>query len=464
MKTVKINPFTRISGMMEIEVYVENNVVADARIKGLLFRGFEKMLAGRQPFDAVYFTQRICGICSTAHSVASSLALEHALGIIPSEQGRYVRDIIHGCEFLQNHIRHFYQYTLPDYVRLPGYSAIFDSTAADFRLPQPDNDRLAQHYFDSLEISRSAHEMLAIFAGKAPHNHGVFIGGATMEASADKIVAMQSILGRIIRFIDACMIPDAYSIADHYGSCFQIGRGCGNMLSYGCFNGYKDLGTLYLDPLVHIGGRTIPFDAGGITESVDFAWYYESPQGSVPEDDMGKEGAYSWVKAPRYHGEPCEVGPLARLWMTGEYRNGISAMDRTIARVLEARKIAGIIELLLSNLQANAPMQSAHTLPENASGAGLIDTTRGALGHWLEISGRLISRYQIITPSVWNLSSMTKDGKHGPVEEALIGTYVPDSDAPVELGRIVRSFDPCVSCATHVYTQGKLVNSLTAVR
>lgn len=464
MKTIKINPFTRISGMMEIEVYVENNLVVDAKTKGLLFRGFEKMLEGRSPFDAVYFTQRICGICSTAHSVASSLALENALDIVPSEQGVYIRDIIHGCEFLQNHIRHFYQYTLPDYVRLPGYSAIFNASTADFRLPQPENDRLAHHYFESLQMSRSAHEMLAIFAGKVPHNHGVFIGGATMEASADKIISMKSILSRITQFLDSYMIPDAHCLANYYSGCFQMGLGYGNMLSYGCFNKYKELGMLYLNPMVSIGGKTVPFDANGITESIDYAWFREGSPGSLAEDDMSKEKAYSWVKAPRYIGEPCEVGPLARMWLSGEYRNGISVMDRTIARVLEARKIARIMDVLISNLQTNVPMQSVYSIPEKATGEGLTDTTRGALGHWLEISGRSISRYQIITPSMWNLSPMTGDGMHGPVEKALIGTTISDPDNPMELGRIVRSFDPCVSCATHVYTQGKHVKSITVVQ
>lgn len=117
-KRIVINPLTRISGFMEIDVMVDQNRVVDVKTKGNLFRGFEQMLIGRSPFDAVYFTQRICGICSAAHSMASSLALEDALNIEPMEQGRYLRDIIHCCEFLQNHIRHFYQYTVPDFVKI----------------------------------------------------------------------------------------------------------------------------------------------------------------------------------------------------------------------------------------------------------------------------------------------------------------------------------------------------------
>ena len=100
-KRIIINPVTRISGFMEIDAIIDNDTIVDAKTQGLLFRGFEKMLMGRNPFDAVYFTQRICGICSTAHSMASTLALEDAMGIAVSEQGKYLRDIIHACEFLQ---------------------------------------------------------------------------------------------------------------------------------------------------------------------------------------------------------------------------------------------------------------------------------------------------------------------------------------------------------------------------
>lgn len=153
---------------MGINADIDHNIVTDARTEGLLFRGFEKMLEGRNPFDAVYFTQRICGICSTAHSIASSMALEEALGIAVSQQGRYLRDIIHGCEFLQNHIRHFYQFTVPDFIRLPEGNALFETDHHDFRLPKQKNDRIARHYFDSLQYSRSAHEMLAILGEKRP--------------------------------------------------------------------------------------------------------------------------------------------------------------------------------------------------------------------------------------------------------------------------------------------------------
>ncbi|WP_261179460.1 nickel-dependent hydrogenase large subunit [Anaerobacillus sp. CMMVII] len=292
-RRIVINPLTRISGFMEIDVIVDQNKVVDAKTKGNLFRGFEKMLVGRSPFDAVYFTQRICGICSAAHSMASSLALEDALKIEPIEQGRYLRDIIHCCEFLQNHIRHFYQYTVPDFVKIE-QNPLFDSDHDDFRLPKAINERISRHFFESLEISRSAHQMLAVLGGKAPHNHGVFIGGITTQATAEKVVHLDSTLQKITSFIDEKMIPDVYDIANYYQDYFRLGGGYGNLLTYGSFNNYKELGTLYVDPLVSTPLAVETFDETKIQEKIDYSYYSSNenvyhPETTVPEPDMNKK-------------------------------------------------------------------------------------------------------------------------------------------------------------------------------
>ncbi|WP_352400844.1 nickel-dependent hydrogenase large subunit [Anaerotignum sp.] len=456
-KKITINPVTRISGFMEIEADIEDHRVVDAKTKGMMFRGFEKMLIGRNPLDAIYFTQRICGICSTAHSVASSLALENAMHFVPSEQGRYLRDIVHGCEYLQNHIRHFYQYTLPDFVKLPENYPLFKTDHNDYRLPKNLNDKMVEDYFASLEISRSAHQMLAILGGKAPHNHGVFIGGITAQMTIDKMIAITSILDGIGEFINDKMLPDVFKIGEYYSEYYHIGKGYGNLLSYGCFDNYKALGTLYVDPLVYSNHTISTFQPDEITQENTYAWYDENN-----EPDIQKNQAYSWIKAPRYNNLPYEVGPLARQWLCGDYRNGISTMDRTIARVFEAKKIVGIMKTLLENLIPNVSIQEEYTLPEKAMGSGLIDTTRGALGHWIEIENQTIAFYQIITPSAWNLSTQTKMIK-GTGEQALIGAQVHDINTPVEIGRIIRSFDPCVSCATHVFSEGKHINTIQVV-
>ena len=426
------------------------------------------MLEGRSPFDAIYFTQRICGICSSAHALASTMALENAMGMAASEQGRYLRDLIHGCEFLQNHIRHFYQYTAPDFIRLPPNNALFETDHNDFRLPKPKNDLIVQHYFDSLAYSRSAHEMLAMLGGKAPHNHGIFVGGITTQATPETIVRLRSLLLEIRQFIGSRMIPDAYTIAEYYKEYFENGQGYGNFLTFGCFNKYQKLGTLYVDPLTSSGGRISPLNPGEITETVYTSWYTSRPETYTPyqlisEPDLEKDDAYSWVKAPRYRGLPYEVGPLARMWLSGNYRKGISTMDRTLARVLEAKKIADLMLTLLNHLIPCVSMQKKYQIPHSGRGAGLVDTTRGALGHWIKIENGVIDLYQLITPSAWNTSTRSRDRLPGPGEKAMIGTIIKNPDAPVELGRIIRSFDPCVSCATHVYSKGNLLRTMQVV-
>ena len=206
---------------------------------------------------------------------------------------------------------------------------------------------------------------------------------------------------------------------------FKLGGGYGNLLSYGSFHHYKELGTLYTNPLVLTRKGVEVSDENKIEEKVDYAYYKLAENADkqhpvVPEPDMDKKEAYSWVKAPRYNGLPFEVGPLARLILSGHYINRISAMDRTIARALEAKKIADIMKILLKQIIPGVEMQQQYELPISASGRGLVDTTRGALGHWLEIQNQKISFYQIITPSTWDFSTRDENGYRGVAEENLM--------------------------------------------
>lgn len=454
-RKITINPITRISGFLEIEVEVEQNVIINAKSSGMLFRGFEKMLKRRPPLDAIYFTERICGICSTAHSMASTLALEDVLNVSPNENGRVIRDYMHGCEFLQNHLRHFYQYTLPDFVRGPEISPLYTNAHNDYRLPEELNKELSKHYIEALEYSRLAHEMLAELGGKAPHTHGIFVGGVTVNLDAEKWIKIKSILFKIKEFVNAKMIPDVYIIAKYYPDYFNNGYGYTNLLSYGVFDRYEEKELFYIAPQVMINGERQIFDPEKITENIHRAWYEagkieQRPTEPTIEENRYKEEAYSWIKAPRYEGYPMEVGPLARMLLSGNYRGGISTMDRTIARVLEVNKIVEIMEGLLEKMQLQSTRQGEYEIPKIVQGKGLIDTTRGALGHWISIQDQEIRNYEIITPSSWNLSPEDSLGFKGVVEEALIGSQINDLTNPVEIGRIVRSYDPCVSCATHV--------------
>lgn len=446
---IVLNPITRISGFMQIEVTIDKNVIIDARNNGFLFRGFEEMLKGRSPFDAIYFTERICGICSTAHGFVSAVALENALKIQPEESGTVLRQIMHGCEFLQNHIRHFYQFTLPDYVQID-MNPVNDNNGRKYKLPKDLNARLSNHYVEALKYSRDAHKMLAILGGKAPHSHGIFVGGVTANLSITDIIELKSILAPIKEFINNVMLEDIDIISRYYGEDFKNGKGYGNFMTYGTFDNSFNEPETYVKSGVMINNVRHDFDPAKIAEDSIYTYSPSSIGGGSTPSNNNKNDAYTWVKAARYNGMPVEVGPLARLWISGRYTNGVSTLDRITARVIEVKIICSIIEKLLQNIKPSKATQQIWEIPQSAQGIGLRDTTRGALGHWINIENQKINKYNIITPSGWNISPEDSNGNKGVIEKALIGTYVEDVKAPSEIGRIVRSFDPCVSCATHV--------------
>ncbi|UCE84777.1 MAG: nickel-dependent hydrogenase large subunit, partial [Deltaproteobacteria bacterium] len=195
-------------------------------------------------------------------------------------------------------------------------------------------------------------------------------------------------------------------------------------------------------------------------------------------------GAYSFLKAPRYDGEVYEVGPLARMRIAydrgeptarglvdsllGELRADPSVLSsvlgRHAARALECKLVADAMAAWLLELSPGEPSCGEFTLPESASGVGLTDAPRGALGHWIQIENGRIANYQAVVPTTWNCSPRDDDGQPGACEQALEGSPVKDERNPFELVRIVRSFDPCLACSVHVVTpKGDEIGAFRAV-
>jgi hydrogenase large subunit len=138
------------------------------------------------------------------------------------------------------------------------------------------------------------------------------------------------------------------------------------------------------------------------------------------------------------------------MYVNGDYRNGISVLDRLAARVLETKKVADAMDGWLNQLVVGQPVYQYAMIPTNTSGIGLTEAPRGALGHWARIAGGRIDRYQVITPTNWNASPKDDLEQRGPIEQALIGTPIADPSQPIEVLRIIHSFDPCLSCAVHL--------------
>lgn len=459
MRKISIDPVTRLEGHLKVEVEIDNGKVVNAHAVGTMYRGFESILAGRDPRDAVFITQRICGVCPVSHATASAMALDEALGADVPKNGRLLRNLILGGNYLQSHIIHFYNLSMPDYVQFPEIAPFTPHYKGDFRFNKDTNDRLVANYFKALEIRRKCHEMIANFSGKMPHQSAIIAGGVSCVPTQARIDAYRKLLAEITAFVENDYQQDVQLIAKAYSDYFQSGVGPKNLLVYGAFP-MDDHGREMLFPAgVMMNGKLQPLNRDKIIEDVSHAWYDAATGGNPAEaktkDQWGKAGAYSWVKAPRYDNTVCEVGPLARMIVSGRYQGGISAMDRIVARMMESMVVARTLPQWLDELEPGVAGDSIVEIPYAASGAGLCEAPRGALGHWITINNHKIERYQAVVPTTWNASSRDQNGKKGALEEALIGLPVPDADNPLPIVRAVHSFDPCLACAVHIIEPGK---------
>jgi hydrogenase large subunit len=454
-KRIIFSPVTRLSGLLSIEVFLDRNRVVDANVSSTMFRGFEWIMRNRNITDAVYLTQRVCGICSLAHGAVAGYLVDAIYDNDINENAQYLRNIMLGADFLQNHIRHFYLFSIPDFVKMPERPPFLGQNLTDARLNKRDNEALVRHYFDSIKASQESHQILSLFGGKAPHQHSFVHGGVSVPVTSDNVNQALALIQSIKEFIISRMIPDTQLISRTYNDYYNIGVTPGRLLSFGLFKfGLKNQNNLWPAGVLEDGDLLGP-KLELISEDISHSWFVKGDDGNAYEEQIKpnpyKPGAYTWVKSVKYDGKSFQGGPLARMILLGRYRGGTSTMDRIYARSLEAFYISQLMEEWLYKLKPGPAPINQKTEPVVTEAAAITDAMRGPLLHRTQIENEQIEKYNIITPTMWNFSPKDDSGQLGPAEDALIGTVIPKPNMLFAvLGRIVRSFDPCLSCATHV--------------
>lgn len=496
MVTIKIDPVTRLEGHLSVTVEVEDNVVKEAHSEATTFRGFEVILVGRDPRDAPVLSQRICGVCHEVHRITGLRALEDAAGVKVPEGARILRNMIEAITTIYSHALHIYVLCGPDYS-----DAITGNGLT--RL----NPITGEAYIEAYKMQRKLHEALAILGGKVPHNMTPVAGGATFVPTVNQALRVVMLGEEVSDWVGPTenlpavlerklagepkdmtlghVLNDVIDIAAYAlleGKANEWGVSHGNFISFGV---YDEADGSQLEPSgVYDGTKMIPMDEKKVTEDVKYSWYTDA-SGGVPTRDAppptpayGKEGAYSWAKAPRYDGMPVESGPLARLIAAGldpfDLRkdlgggaNKSSTLNRILARAQETLFLRdwvlgvglfegnGLKDELLAALKAgNVKTYTPFEVPDSGLGVGLWEAPRGATGHWTYIKNKLINRYQVIAGTTWNTTPRDNNGKRGPIEEALIGVPVPDDKDPINVLRTIRSFDPCLACTVHMIMPG----------
>ena len=313
-QTIVVDPVTRIEGHLRIEAEFDGSVITRASSSGTMVRGIEIILQGRDPRNAWAFAQRICGVCTLVHGIASVRAVEDALKMTIPANAQLIRNLMIGAQFVHDHVMHFYHLHALDWVDVvsalkadpkatsalaqsistyarssPGYFADAQNRVKKlvesgqlgifanaywgnplYKLPPEANLMAVAHYLDALAWQRQVAQLHTIFGGKNPHPNLV-VGGAPSAISvhsgegtgstAVNEVGLQQvaqIIDQMRSFVDEVYLPDTLAIASFYKDWFKTGEGVGNFMTYGDFpeTGSQDPKT-FLVPRGAILGRDL---------------------------------------------------------------------------------------------------------------------------------------------------------------------------------------------------------------
>lgn len=376
-----------------------------------------------------------------------------------------------------------------------------------YKLSPEQNLIALSHYLKALEIQRTVAQMMAIFGGKNPHPQSLAVGGVTCVMDLLNPARMGEYLVKfqnVADFVNNAYYADIVMAAQMYKTEPSVMKPMGvkNFLSHkGFIIGRGEY--LFESGIIKDGDLSKVFDIDEdlITEEATHAWYKDNePQhpydgtnnpkytGFVDGQSVGPDGKmvaskninekekYSWIKSPRYDGEAMEVGPLACMlvgYAQGNKRiekvvNGFltetglpasalfSTLGRTAGRMLQTKLVADnaliAFNNLIENLKVDQETCATYTIDKNKEykGRSMGDVPRGMLSHWIRIKNGVVENYQTVVPSTWNAGPMDSKGSKGPYEADLVGLKIEDLTQPIEIIRIIHSYDPCIACAVHV--------------
>ncbi len=358
---IVVDPVTRIEGHLRIEAEVKDGKIVDAWSAGTMVRGLEIILRGRDPRDAWAFCERVCGVCTTVHALASVRSVEDALGIHVPANAELIRNIMFCTQYMHYHVVHFYHLHALDWVDVvsalkadpvatsalaqklskypkssPNYYVELQKRLTKFvesgqlgifangywghpafKLPPEANLMAVGHYLEALEWQKEIVKIHTIFGGKNPHPN-YLVGGVPCAINIDEANAINAerlafvgqTLQRAKEFVEQVYIPDVLAVAPFYLDWASIGGGLENYLVYGDLptNGFADVKSFKF-PRGAILGRNLnevhPVDPKNdqdeIKEFIDHSWYEYSKQGGLHPWDGETNLKYSGPKPPYEH-------------------------------------------------------------------------------------------------------------------------------------------------------------------
>jgi hydrogenase large subunit len=388
------------------------------------------------------------------------------------------------------------------------------------KLPPEVNLLAVHHYLLALDYQREINKVVAILGSKTPNIQNLAVGGVANAINLDNEATMnmntlweiKSLLDGVQSFIRDVYLIDVCAIGALYADWLPYGAGVTNYLAVpdlplDTAGTEFDLpgGTIMngdLSTFREIKNFNDPYFKENVSENISHSWYkgdwtrhpYDGE--TVPEyTDFQDDGAYSWIKAPRFQGKPMQVGPLASVlagyaakhepttrWLTKAVETtsavagtklGLNVLHSTLGRHLARAVRCAVLselstthwELLVNNIASgDTDIWNKPEFKGEQMGYGFHEAPRGALSHWVVIRDGKIANYQAVVPSTWNAGPRDDKGQPGPYEASLVGNPVADPEKPLEVLRTIHSFDPCIACAVHTQdVEGKEIARVKAL-
>lgn len=449
MKSIEI--IERIEGEARLALEFEDSIVNDARIEFLNFRGFEYILKEKPILDSLVYTPRVCGICNQAHLFATVKAIEDIYaqnGVVLelSDKAKTLRELGVSIEIISSHIKWFYYFIMPDVVKFSqGYDEYKAVKGAKWQKAQ--------------QITSEFTKALAIFAGQWPHSSYMIPGGVVSDITYSDLSFIENAFDDVLEFfLNDMFALDYDKCSDLKGlSCLnEIGGDVKDFIDISLTSNIYNIGTSY-DNFLTLSS-SLGFTKGKIRtkkiNKIDLELIKESEEFTFKVNKQKSEKEYSWAKSVKYNKEFYETGPLSRAIIANrtfiksmhrKYKDSI--FTRILARVDEIFHLINYSKKLIKEINLNEPsyIKPKENLKnfENTTSYGVVEAARGSLYHKIVTHKGIIKEYDIITPTLWNLSPGDKE-KYGVAQNAIIG-----SKSRVEAELILRSFDVCSVCTTH---------------
>jgi len=398
------------------------------------FRGMENMLKGKSALDALVITPRVCGICGHAHLMATVRAIEDAYKnsghpIEVSNKAQNMRELTLTLEIIQNHLKWLYLVLIP---QLNNFENITLSLTP-----------LKGAYGASL-----ATKALAILAGQWPHSSYMIPGGVTSDPTYIELMQLRAHLEKLSDFLEKETLGTTVQNFLSFESCKNFNKIASDVSSVeqALFDLRMHKKGFSHDDFIVLGEHRFTQIAKSRATRL-----YNVDITKVHVEDAFSPQEKSYAKNALYKNAFYETGPLARLIskdvkliknMHRRYKD--SNYTRAMARIYEmVYLLQHSLDLVKEiDITQDSCTKSVTLSKVTAQGIGVVEAPRGPLIHKIKLKEGIIERYEIITPTQWNISSGTKL-KPSPAQKAMIGLNKQDAEF------VFRTFDVCSVCTTH---------------